>query len=173
MTGLARLFMLLRDLAGWIGLVGVTRHVIQESARRPVGAPSRRQAPNLRPPTLMIDLLFGALMLFAFQIGSPTGQPVVPHQFDLPTAAKDGNSKPRALLPVTPRRQPSGAWAYRTPDGKELTPSQIKNLADEKNLVPVLIVPKTMSVQNFIDAEQPLRQLGVTVGLAVNPGGHQ
>ena len=173
MTNLARHFLLFRDLAGWIGLVGVRRRVIARSAARSGGAPARRQAPNLRPPTMMIDLLFGALMLFAFQIGSPTGQPVVPHQFDLPTAAKDENLKPRALLPLTPRRQPSGGWAYRTLDGKELTPSQIKNLAEEKNFAPVLIVPKKMPVQNFIDAEQPLRQLGVTVGLAVNPGGNQ
>ena len=35
------------------------------SQKRPASPPS------LRPPTLMIDLLFGALMLFAFQMGTP------------------------------------------------------------------------------------------------------
>ena len=37
---------------------------------------------SLRPPTLMIDLLFGALMLFAFQMG----------YVDEPTEASDSAS---------------------------------------------------------------------------------
>ena len=39
---------------------------------------------TLRPPTLMIDLLFGALMLFAFQMGY-VDKPVTPHNVELPT----------------------------------------------------------------------------------------
>ena len=46
----------------------------------------RSLAPTLRPPTLMIDLLFGALMLFAFQMGDPSLRQIVPRDFDLPTA---------------------------------------------------------------------------------------
>ena len=32
---------------------------------------------------------------------------------------------------------------------------------------PILIVPKSASVQSYLDAEQPLRQRGLKVGLAV------
>ena len=43
-------------------------------------------APRLRPPTLMIDLLFGALMLFAFQMGNPNAQRIAPYEIELPTS---------------------------------------------------------------------------------------
>lgn len=123
--------------------------------------------PNLRPPTMMIDLLFGALMLFAFQMGAPTAKTVVPHDIDLPTSEKTSKADPAPLLPLKPVKRGDGKWRYMLPDGRELKPEEIVLHIKSSNRTPVLIVSKGARVQDYVDAEQPLRQAGLKAGLAV------
>ena len=125
------------------------------------------QAPNLRPPTMMIDLLFGALMLFAFQMGAPSSKTVVPHNVDLPTANSEQNSDPVPLLALKPVKTSKGEWQYTLPDGRVLSAKEIAQHLKASKKTPVLIVSRGAQVQDYVDAEQPLRQAGLKAGLAV------
>ena len=125
------------------------------------------QAPNLRPPTMMIDLLFGALMLFAFQMGAPSSKTVVPHNVDLPTANNEQNSEPVPLLALKPVKTSEGEWQYTLPDGRVLGAEEIAKHLKASKKTPVLIVSRGALVQDYVDAEQPLRQAGLKPGLAV------
>ena len=134
---------------------------------RPQKANGRSLAPTLRPPTLMIDLLFGALMLFAFQMGDPTVRQIVPRDFDLPTADENAGKEAKELLPLKPVRTGTNDWAYELPSGKRLSVDGVVKMVRTKGMTPVLLIASTDKVQNYIDAEQPLRQAGLKAGLAV------
>jgi hypothetical protein len=128
---------------------------------------SEMPPPSLRPPTLMIDLLFGALMLFAFQMGDPSAQRIVPHDFEVPTSDGNAGNEPEPLLPLKPVRVQGDRWMYELPDGRRLGAAAVANTVKSRNKTPILLVARTASVQNYLDAEQPLRRLGLKVGLAV------
>ena len=127
----------------------------------------RSLAPTLRPPTLMIDLLFGALMLFAFQMGDPNVRQIVPRDFDLPTADETAGKKAKELLPLKPVRTGTNDWAYELPSGKRLSVGAVVKMVRAEGKTPVLLIASTAKVQNYINAEQPLRQAGLKAGLAV------
>ncbi len=133
-------------------------------AVRPAG---KAGAPSLRPPTLLLDLLFGTLMLFALLMGDPSARQVVPHEFDLPTSSDAAEATPHRLLPLRPIRKGGDTWMYEMPDGRTLGPEKVAMAARKLKKTPVLVVPRTASVQSYLDAEQPLRQRGLKVGLAV------
>ena len=133
-------------------------------AVRPLG---KTDAPSLRPPTLMIDLLFGTLMLFALLMGDPSARQVVSREFDLPTSDDAADAKLHTLLPLKPVRKGDDTWMYEMPDGRTLGPDKVAMAARKLKKTPVLVVPRTASVQSYLDAEQPLRQQGLKVGLAV------
>ena len=127
----------------------------------------RKAAPSLRPPTLMIDLLFSALMLFAFQMGDPNSQTIIPKDFDLPTSNQKADQKATSLLPLKPVRRGTTGWVYELPDGRQLDANAVSAFIKSENKTPVLLVASETRVQNYIDAEQPLRRLGIKAGLAV------
>ena len=166
MMTMSRLFILLRDLVAWTALATATRNAAHRRTGAEAVPAGKGHVPNLRPHTMMIDLLFGALMLFAFQIGGPVSEQVIPHQFDLPTADRKAGTEPTSLLPLTPVRAGKG-WLYETPEGKRLTPADVVVLAGKRKATPVLLVPETTTVQDYLDAEQPLRLRGLKAGLAV------
>ena len=132
-----------------------------------VRSPVKADAPSLRPPTLLLDLLFGTLMLFALLMGDPSARQVVPHEFDLPTSDDAANAKPHTLLPLKPVRKGDDKWMYETHDGRTLGPEKVAIVARKLKKTLILVVPSTASVQSYLDAEQPLRQRGLKVGLAV------
>jgi len=115
----------------------------------------------------MIDLLFGALMLFAFQMGDPNAQQVQTHDIEIPTAADKNQSKPTQIVPLTPVRRKGKSWSYKLSDGRVMSAKGVAKFVKLKGKTPILVVSKSESVQNYLDAEQPLRQLGLKVGLAV------
>ena len=49
----------------------------------------------------------------------------------------------------------------------QLTPKEVKVWAKNEGKTPVIVVTKSVSVQSYLDAEEPLRMLGLNVGLAV------
>jgi len=116
---------------------------------------------------MMIDLLFGALMLFAFQMGDPSARQVVSREFDLPTSSDAADAKLHTLLPLKPIRKGDDTWTYKMPDGRTFGPKKVAMATRKLKKTPVLVVPRTASVQSYLDAEQPLRQQGLKVGLAV------
>jgi hypothetical protein len=117
----------------------------------------------------MIDLLFGALMLFAFQMGNPYAREIVPHDFDLPTSEKSKSDQAEKLLPLRPLPDGSGGWVYGRLEGGRLSAEEVAAVVRREEMTPVLLVPKTARVQSYLDAEQPLRALGLKAGLAVGP----
>jgi hypothetical protein len=123
--------------------------------------------PNLRPPTMMIDLLFGALMLFAFQMGAPTAKTVVPHDVDLPTVNDEAKPDPAPLLALKPEKTPDGSWHYILPDGRTLGIRETVEYITKSGKTPVLLVSRDARVQEYVEAEQPLRQAGLKAGLAI------
>ena len=137
------------------------------AVRRAPKDSKRGMPPSLRPPTLMIDLLFGALMLFAFQMGDPNSVTVVPKNFDIPTSNDKAPKKNRNLLAVKPVKSGNVGWVYELPSGKRLSAEALAKMIKSENRTPVLLVPSDARVQSYIDAEQPLRRLGVKAGLAV------
>jgi hypothetical protein len=124
-------------------------------------------APSLRPPTMMIDLLFGALMLFAFQMGAPNSKTVVSHDVDLPTSSNSSKKEPVPLLALRPSRTHAGLWQYTLPDGRVLSSKDITKHIKKVGKIPVLIISRGARVQDYVDAEQPLRKAGLKAGLAV------
>ena len=48
-----------------------------------------------------------------------------------------------------------------------MTPKEVKVWAKNEGKTPVIVVTKSVSVQSYLDAEEPLRMLGLNVGLAV------
>lgn len=123
--------------------------------------------PSLRPPTMMIDLLFGALMLFAFQMGAPNSKTVVSHDVDLPTSSGSPEKEPIPLLALRPSRTQAGLWQYTLPDGRVLSSKDVTKHIKKIGKTPVLIVSRGARVQDYVDAEQPLRKAGLKAGLAV------
>ena len=117
----------------------------------------------------MIDLLFGALMLFAFQMGDPSTKKVVTHPIDLPTDEIADKDKTTDLLALVPVEIKGGGWVYETNDGQRLTAEEVAERVGPKKIAPVLVLSKNISVQSYVDAETPLRKLGLKVGLSVTP----
>ena len=128
---------------------------------------ARPAAPTLRPPTLMMDLLFGALMLFAFQMGDPNALQIVSRDFDLPTADETAGKGAKELLALKPIRTGNNEWVYELASGKRLSVDAVVKIVRASGKTPVLLVPSTAKVQNYIDAEQPLRKAGLKAGLAI------
>ena len=137
--------------------------------RKGIRPREKSSAPSLRPPTLMIDLLFGALMLFAFQMGDPSSRNVVPHDIELPTNDGKNTSKKNEVIALVPVKLSASTWAYETNNGRRLSAKEVVKLAKPDNRAPVLVLSKNVSVQQYLDAETPLRALGLRVGLAVTP----
>jgi len=145
-----------------------TADVLESSTRsHPPRRKARPTAPTLRPPTLMMDLLFGALMLFAFQMGDPNALQIVSRDFDLPTSDETAGKGAKELLALKPVRTGSNDWVYELASGKRLSVDAVVKLVRASGKTPVLLVPSTAKVQNYIDAEQPLRKAGLKAGLAV------
>ena len=141
--------------------------VHSDNALRLKGRNVRHGIPSLRPPTLMIDLLFGALMLFAFQMGSPNQKHIVPKDLSLPTSKNEKTETETKLIALIPVQERGSDWVYKTPDGRRLKASGIKKFLSESKARGVLLVPKSASIQAYVDAEEPLRTLGLKIGLAV------
>ncbi len=140
---------------------------------RPESRPKARPARylGLRPPTLMIDLLFGALMLFAFHMGDPNARVVVRHDVDLPSSGKAADGKETRLMALVPVKT-GNAWMYELIDGAKVDARTALNIARRENSRLVLIIAAETPVQAYLDAEMPFRKLGAKVGLAVRQEGN-
>ena len=87
---------------------------------------------TLRPPTLMIDLLFDALMLFAFQMGY-VDTPVVSHDIQLPPSSTEKNKDSKSIFQVIPVKEKNGNLKFKIPGGKILSTNEvIKRLRKNK-----------------------------------------
>lgn len=166
MTVLSRLFILFRDLAAWTALATMVRWSVTRRETQEAVAPGRRgPAPSLRPHTLMIDLVFAALMLLAFEIGPNTQQAAATRNLELPTLDESGATT--SLLALRPVKT-AGGWRYELPYGsRSLAPDEVATLARTQGRTLVLLVNKSIRVETYLDAERPLRREGLTVGLAV------
>ena len=136
-----------------------------EPNERKKSLPSKTR--SLRPPTLMIDLLFGALMLFAFQMGY-VDQPIIPQDVELPAVNAERESKSREILAIIPVKNKIGEWKYQLRSGKLFSAESIKRKVEKDGKTPVLIFSKQTSLQVYLEAEQQLRSLGLKPGLATN-----
>jgi hypothetical protein len=126
-----------------------------------------REVPSLRPPTLMIDLLFGALMLFALHMGNPNSQQIVSKNFDLPSSSESATKDQHELTALKPIKGADGNWLYEIAGGRQLSAKEVQVWAKKERKTPVLVVTRSISVQSYLDAEEPLREQGLKVGLAV------
>ncbi len=122
--------------------------------------------PSLRPPTLMIDLLFGALMLFAFQMGDPSNRQIIASDVDLPSVADDPHQTTQEVIALRPIPSAGEGWLYQMADGTVLDAEHVAEATDEASEI-ILIMGATDSVQIYVDAEQVLRKNGLNVGMAV------
>ncbi|SVE01955.1 uncharacterized protein METZ01_LOCUS454809, partial [marine metagenome] len=99
----------------------------------------------------MIDLLFGALMLFAFQMGDPNSKSVIPHGIELPTDETKATEKTTEILPLQPVSIRGGEWIYETNEGDRLTADEVAGRTKSGKIAPVLMLSKTISVQEYVD----------------------
>jgi len=118
----------------------------------------------------MIDLLFGALMLFAFHMGDPNARTVVSQNFDLPTSAETTGAKGEKLLAAVPIKS-GNTWKYELAGGKRVGAKQVLKIAQKRQHRLVLVVAPGTPIQTYLEAELPFRKLGVKVGLAVERKG--
>jgi len=125
-----------------------------------------RLPPSLRPPTLMIDLLFGALMLFAFQMGDPNVNSITSQDINLPTSNSAVSGK--KLMTLKPIKGAASEWSYELEDGRRIKASEVSKIIDAKKRTAVLLIASDTSVEMALNAQTPLRVLGVKVGLAVS-----
>lgn len=149
------------------GLGGAIQSPSQDHSMKMIKKSSKMQAPTLRPPTLMIDLLFGALMLMAFQMGDPNTSRIVAHDFDIPTSDEREGDNPLTPLFLKPIEDKHSGWTYETADGRRLNAEVVAQIVRGQQNTPILLVSRSASVQSYLDAEQPLRLQGLDVGLAV------
>ena len=120
---------------------------------------------TLRPPTLMIDLLFGALMLFAFQMGY-VDKAAVPYDVEVPSAEK-GKKDTRHIYKLLPLRGENGKWQFQVSGGDVLTPVQVKKTLLKNRKTPVLIFSGITDLQTYIEASDVLRRHGLKPALHV------
>jgi hypothetical protein len=118
----------------------------------------------------MIDLLFGALMLFAFHMGDPNARSILRHDVTLPSTTKAADGREAKLLPLVPLRR-GDTWLYELIDGTQVNVKGALDLAAKKKSRLVLIIEATTPVQSYLDAEMPFRKLGARIGLAVKKEG--
>tara|TARA_R110000782_G_scaffold23881_7_gene62031 strand:+ start:4281 stop:4715 length:435 start_codon:yes stop_codon:yes gene_type:complete len=123
-------------------------------------------APSLRPPTMMIDLLFGALMLFAMQMGMQSDATVQTRKIDLPKASDNGPTAKDKLLAVVPVKSAAG-WLYQTSDGGQHGVDEIVRRARNQRRTIILLIDKNTKLQSYLNAEKPFRAKGVIAALAV------
>jgi hypothetical protein len=165
-----------RCRAGRAHRAGQTPEETQSSQieHQTVGRKRRRPARylGLRPPTLMIDLLFGALMLFAFHMGDPNARSIVRHDVTLPSTTKAADGRDAKLLPLVPLRR-GDTWLYELIDGTQVDVKGALDLAAKKKSRLVLIIEANTPVQSYLDAEMPFRKLGARIGLAVKKEGDE
>lgn len=118
-----------------------------------------RRGTTLRPPTLMIDLLFGALMLFAFQMGY-VDMPVVSDDIPLPTSAIKKNSDSKSIFQVIPVREKNGSFKFKIPGGKILSTNEVVKKLRKNKKTPVVVLPNWEKIQTYVDAAGVLRHHG-------------
>ena len=118
----------------------------------------------------MIDLLFGALMLFAFHMGDPNARSILRHDVTLPSSTKAADGRESKLLPLVPLRR-GDTWLYELIDGSQVGVKGALDLAAKKKSRLVLIIEANTPVQSYLDAEMPFRKLGARIGLAVKKEG--
>lgn len=161
---------LLRELLGWFVMVRSEQEAASDSqlsTRPPAHGPAQ---PSLRPPTIALDMLF-LLAFIAFLEMNPVSESVISHSANLPTASKNAMDKPVSPLALRPIRIADG-WLYKTTDGRSLSAKAVAASVRQKKMVPILIITKSSSVQEYLDAQQPLMAQGLTkVGLAVTSDG--
>ena len=126
-----------------------------------------RLPPSLRPPTLMIDLLFGALMLFAFQMGDPNVNSITSQDLKLPTSNLISAVSGKKLMTLKPIKGAASEWSYELEDGRRIKASEVSRIIDAKKRTAVLLIARDTSVEMALNAQTPLRVLGVKVGMAV------
>lgn len=152
------------------GVPGVVSAIVESDRSSRLGSGSERYrggSPSLRPHTMVIDLLFCAVMVFAFQMGSPNG-----HAISLKSLARAAQNAERKRLPMLlSATGADGKWQYTTSSGNTLTPRDVADIAHRSRKVPVLVVAGTTPISAYLEAEQPLRALGLTVGLAISNKG--
>ena len=146
---------------------------------QPIGpepATPRKKKPTrylgLRPPTLMIDRLFGALMLFAFHMGDPSARSVVRHDVNLPSSNKAMDGKETKLLALVPVKT-GETWMYELINGTLVDVKTALDIARQGKSRLVLVIAADTPVQSYLDAEMPFRKLGARVGLAVSKEGDE
>lgn len=179
MGPLARLGMLLMRLTTWIDVARKLRTVFAPragGARAPSPSPSpspstrRRGQSNrgLRPPTLMLDLLLGTLMLFAFQLG-PGGKAV--DQQPMRATGQAQKDKPTRPLVLTPVRT-DGGWTYHEVQSERtLSAPEVAARVQSSDRRVVLQTGTSMPVGTYLEAQRPLRSRSLRVGVTVKGGG--
>ena len=125
--------------------------------------PNYKERSSLRPPTLMIDLLFGALMLFAMLMGDPNAKNVYIEFIELPV--KDNQSPQKAFL-LIPKFIDS-SWIYFNENKKKFTPQEVKQIIGQKNYAVVLAIPEDATLDFYFKAINPLQVINIqNIGIA-------
>jgi hypothetical protein len=111
----------------------------------------------------MLDLLLQTVMLFALQLG-PVGRPATVDARDVSAAGRSEATRPLLLYPV---RGPAGL-AYRE-DGqsKLLSPPEVAALVRARGTRLALVADPRAPLDVFLEAERPLRSIGLDVVLTV------
>ena len=114
----------------------------------------------------MIDLLFGALMLFAFQMGDPSNRQIIASDIDLPSVADNTDHETPDGVALRPIHTEGGTWVYQLADGTVLDAEHVAQATGETSRL-ILVMGAADPIQAYVDAEQLLRKNGLSVGMAV------
>lgn len=125
--------------------------------------PSIGRKPTLRPPTVMLDLLLGTVMVFAFHLG-PVTRPAAVDTRDVSAPGISEAAKPLLLYPV---RGPNGPAYREEGQSRLLSATEVVALAGERGGRLALVADPRVPLGAFLEAEAPLRSLGLDVALAV------
>lgn len=132
-----------------------------------MSAPSANNAANLRLPVPFFDLLM-VLLVTCLVFVSPVRSDADLDALDVAVSRGKSASAPGALLPVTATRA-GESWVFHVAGDhrQDLTPGDLARRATSESRKIAIIVPPATAVQDFVDMQMTLTNLGVPFALAI------
>jgi len=118
---------------------------------------------NLRLPVPFFDLLMVLLVTCLVFVAPLPVEGEKIEALDISIAQGKSKATDDHLLPVIPRHT-GGAWTFES-EGRALSPAELRSTANGRKVV--LVVPPATAIQEFVDMQTAMGELGIPFALAI------